>query len=45
MEASLALGGQVIGRIESVRPVDDIIADTMAGFYACVSRLAATYSG
>ena len=39
MEASLALGGQVIGRIESVRPVADIIADTMTGFYDCVREL------
>jgi enoyl-[acyl-carrier protein] reductase II len=43
MEASLALGGQVIGRIESVRPVADIIDDTIRGFYASVRDLAATY--
>jgi enoyl-[acyl-carrier protein] reductase II len=32
MEAAIALGGQVVGRIDEVRPVADIIADTVAGF-------------
>src|SRR5207302_9091387 len=39
MEASLALGGQVMGRIEEVRTVAEVIADTMAEFYAVVARL------
>jgi len=33
MEASLALGGQVIGRIDSVRPVKEIIEETIAEFH------------
>jgi enoyl-[acyl-carrier protein] reductase II len=32
MEASLALGGQVVGRIDAVKPVAQIIAETMAEF-------------
>ena len=40
MEAAIALGGQVAGRIDEVRPVADIIADTVAGFAATVERLA-----
>src|SRR5436190_10511064 len=44
-EASLALGGQVIGRIDSVRPVSEIIDDTIRGFYECVRGLSATYGG
>ncbi|MEM9607653.1 MAG: nitronate monooxygenase [Actinomycetota bacterium] len=41
MEASIALTGQVAGRIEEVRPVADIIADTVRGFGETVQRLAA----
>jgi enoyl-[acyl-carrier protein] reductase II len=43
MEASIALSGQVAGRIEEVRPVADIIAETMAGFDATIAALASTY--
>ena len=43
MEASIALSGQVAGRIEEVRPVADIIADTMAGFTETVAALAGRY--
>src|SRR3954468_22125038 len=39
MEAAIALGGQVVGRIDAVRPVADIIADTVAEFIATVARL------
>ncbi len=39
MEAALALGGQVAGRIESVRPVAEILADTMTEFVATCARL------
>lgn len=39
MEAAIALGGQVMGRIEAVRPVADILADTVAGFRAEAARL------
>ncbi len=40
MEASIALTGQVAGRIDAVRPVADIIADTVNEFAATVARLA-----
>jgi enoyl-[acyl-carrier protein] reductase II len=40
MEASIALSGQVAGRVESVRPVADIIADTVRQFGDTVARLA-----
>ena len=43
MEASLALTGQVAGRIDAVRPVADIIADTMAGFEATIAELTKRY--
>jgi len=33
MEASLALGGQVVGRIDEVKPVAQVISETMAEFY------------
>lgn len=42
MEASLALTGQVAGRIESVRPVAEILADTMREFAEVCERLGAT---
>src|SRR5438477_4264437 len=45
MEAAIALGGQVVGRIEAVKPVAHIIAETVAGFYATVARLAAIDGG
>ncbi len=40
MNAAIALSGQVAGRIESVRPVADIIADTVDEFAATIARLA-----
>jgi len=45
MEAAIALGGQVVGRIEAVKPVAHIIAETVAGFHATVARLAAIDGG
>ncbi len=39
MEAAIALRGQVAGRIDEVRPVADIIADTVSEFAATVERL------
>lgn len=39
MEAAIALSGQVAGRIDEIRPVADIIAETVAGFAATVERL------
>jgi len=41
MEAAIALSGQVAGRIDEVRPVAEIIADTVAGFRATCARLGA----
>jgi enoyl-[acyl-carrier protein] reductase II len=43
MEASIALSGQVAGRIEEVRPVADILRDLVDGFFETVGSLAATY--
>ena len=40
MEASIALGGQVVGRIDAVKPVAQIISETIAEFYATIARLA-----
>lgn len=39
MEASIALTGQVAGRIDSVKPVADIIEETVAGFHRTVQNL------
>ena len=39
MEAAIALGGQAVGRIDAVRPVAEIIADTVAEFITTVERL------
>jgi enoyl-[acyl-carrier protein] reductase II len=40
MEAAIALSGQVAGRIDSVRPVADIINDIVTGFRATAQRVA-----
>jgi enoyl-[acyl-carrier protein] reductase II len=39
MEAAIALGGQVVGRIDAVKPVAQIIAETVAGFRATLHDL------
>ena len=39
MEAAIALTGQVAGRIDTVRPVADIIGDTVQEFAAAVAKL------
>ena len=39
MEASLALGGQVMGRIDEVKPVAQILRETMEEFYEVAARL------
>jgi enoyl-[acyl-carrier protein] reductase II len=39
MEASIALTGQVAGRIESVAPVRDIIHTTITEFRSCIGHL------
>jgi enoyl-[acyl-carrier protein] reductase II len=43
MEASIALSGQVAGRIDSVKPVAQVIAETMAEFDAVMAELSAKY--
>ena len=40
LEASIALTGQVMGRIESVRPVADIVHSTIREYREVVQRLA-----
>ena len=41
MEAAIALGGQVVGRIDAVKPVAQIMAETVAEFRATLGRLGA----
>ncbi|MFL5295486.1 MAG: NAD(P)H-dependent flavin oxidoreductase [Phenylobacterium sp.] len=43
MEASIALSGQVAGRIDEVKPVKQVIEETMAEFEAVIGDLAAKY--
>ena len=43
MEASIALSGQVCGRIEAVRPVAEILDDIETTFFETVAGLAAQY--
>jgi enoyl-[acyl-carrier protein] reductase II len=43
MEASIALSGQVCGRIDEVKPVRQILEETMAEFDAVIGGLAAKY--
>ena len=43
MEASVALSGQVAGRIDEVKPVAQIIDELIAGFHETVGSLNATY--
>lgn len=43
MEAAIALTGQVAGRIDTVKPVAKIIAETMAEFDETIAALAAKY--
>jgi enoyl-[acyl-carrier protein] reductase II len=43
LEAAIALGGQVMGRIEDVKPVAEIIEETVAGFHLTLAQLAASY--
>ena len=44
MEAAIPLSGQVVGRIDAVKSADEILQDTMSGFYSAVARLASTYT-
>ncbi len=43
MNASLALCGQVAGRIESVRPVGEILSEIREQFFETIDRLAGAY--
>jgi enoyl-[acyl-carrier protein] reductase II len=43
MEGSIALSGQVAGRIESVKPVAEIIAETIAEFDETIAALSGQY--
>ena len=44
MEASIALSGQVAGRIDSVKPVKQIIRETVDEFFATVRGLNSQYA-
>ena len=43
MEASIALSGQVAGRIDEIKPVARIIAETVAEFDATIAAMSAKY--
>ena len=43
MEASIALSGQVAGRIDEVKPVAQIIDEVIAGFHAELATLSSRY--
>ncbi len=45
MEAAIALGGQVMGRIDEIRPVGEIIAECAEEFLAVMDQLATDYLG
>jgi len=44
MEASIALSGQVAGRIDSIKPVAQIIAETVAEFHETLATLGRKYN-
>ncbi len=45
MEASIALSGQVCGRIDSVKPVADIINEVRVEFFETIAGLSSRYLG
>lgn len=45
MEAAVPLTGQVCGRIDAIKPVQQIIEETMRDFHATIAGLAARYGG
>ena len=45
LEAGLALTGEIAGRIESVRPVAEIIEETAREFFQTVERMSEGLSG
>lgn len=44
MEASIALSGQVAGRIHDIKPVKQVIDETIAEFHATIAKAAAAYA-
>jgi len=45
MEASIALSGQVAGRIDAIKPVAQILSETIAEFEDTIAALASRYGG
>jgi len=45
MEASIALTGQVCGRIDEIRPVADIISEIRTEFFATIESMSGQYLG
>jgi len=45
MEAAIALGGQVAGRIDAVRPVAEILSETASEFFAVLEKMGEQYLG
>jgi len=43
MEAAIPLAGEVVGRIDSVRTAQEIVRETMAGFYRAIGELGNAY--
>lgn len=43
MEAAIALGGQVMGRIDEIRPVADVISECAEEFFAVINDLTDQY--
>ena len=43
MEAAIPLSGQVAGRIDSIKPVADILRETRDGFFETIGQLAERY--
>ena len=44
MESAIPLSGQVSGRIESIKPVAEILDETHQGFFDTINRLAKSYN-
>jgi enoyl-[acyl-carrier protein] reductase II len=44
MEAAIALGGQVVGRIDAIKPVARIIEETITDFRRTIARLSTAYT-
>ena len=43
LDASFAFGGQVAGRIDEIKPVEQILTETMAEFDAVMREIATRY--